>query len=239
MAKLFPFHATNPNAKIRLLTLPFVGGGANVFKSWGARLPPWIELAAFELPGRGTRFGETVPSSMSALVSHIDQALNELPPLPLAIFGHSMGGRIGFQLAKRRNIVHFFASGSKPPQIEVTDIRSTLPRSAFRARLRDMGGTPQEILADEEMMEMVEPLLRADFALFESKNDAAPIGASVTAFGGNRDTEVRLEDAARWRECTLGEFRLVEIDAEHFFINDEKHRSAVLEVVAEALVPYS
>ena len=84
-------------------------------------------------------------------------------------------------------------------------------------------------------MEMVEPILRADFTIVESKNDSSPIDTPLTAFLGKRDTEVLPETAMRWKEATTSTFRFVELDAAHFFITEDRHRTAVWDVIVESL----
>src|SRR5689334_23313668 len=112
----FSFPAPNPAATIRLFCLPYGGGGAHIFRDWAQALPAQVELCTVNLPGRGRRFTDP-------LLTRMDDLIDELAPVmpfadkPFAIFGHSMGALVAFELARRlrfdRDVVpaYLFVSG--------------------------------------------------------------------------------------------------------------------------------
>ncbi len=208
--------------------------------------PSSVDVCAFELRGRGTRLDETPLREMEAMLLDVEAALVGLPPLPLVIFGHSMGGRIGFQFALHlinarssslaaHRLIHFFGSASRPPHCALTKKRSHLPKAEFLAELREMGGTPEEVLANPEIMSLFEPMLRADFALAENVFEKAVLPVPVTSLWGHRDSAFAQAAARQWEECTSSAYRLVDLPGGHFFITDPWCRREVQNIVSETL----
>src|SRR2546423_8187156 len=69
-----------------------------------------------------------------------------------------------------------------------------IARSGLRSPVGEavrLNGTPREVLENEEMMLLLLPLLRADFAVCQTYRcvPGAPLGGSITAFGGLQDHE--------------------------------------------------
>ncbi len=165
----------NPQASLRLFCFPYVGGGALIFRTWPNSLPATAEVCPVELPGRGTRLKETPFTRLLPLVQALAQAL--LPHLdkPFAFFGHSMGALISFELTRQlRRLyglvpLHLFVSAHRAPQLPDPDPPiHTLPEAEFMEELRCLNGTPKEVLEQPELMELMLPILRADFALCET-----------------------------------------------------------------------
>lgn len=194
-----------------------------------------------QLPGREGRLREPpftrIEPLIAALADHLPFA-----DLPFAFFGHSMGALVAFELARelaRRGEPsprHLFVSGRRGPQVPSREEPlHDLPEPRFLVRLRELNGTPEEVLAHPELMEIILPLLRADFTLHETydyRPDASlPIG--VSALGGVADPEVNRDDLEAWRGETGGPFRLRMFPGDHFFVLSA--RRLVLEAVARDL----
>lgn len=218
----------NPHASLRLFCFPYAGGGALSFRGWPDRLPPTIEVCPIELPGRGMRLREAPFTRLSLLVEAIAQSL--LPHLdkPFAFFGHSMGALISFELARlllRANgcsLTHLFISGRRAPQIpEPKPPIHRLPETEFLEELRHLNGTPEAVLANEELMQLLLPTLRADFAVLETYTYRLepPLNYPITAFGGLQDPDVSCEMLGAWRDQTSTTFSLQMLPGDHFFLH--------------------
>jgi surfactin synthase thioesterase subunit len=236
LADVLPIRSAQADASVRLLCLPFSGGTAAAYREWAALLPRSIEVCAVELPGHGVRFKEQAVADMDVLVDQLLAALRPLFDRRVVMFGHSLGARIAFAMARReprvsRLIVSAAPAAHLPPRRQ----RSGLARDAFIQELARLGGTPQRILADPDMMDYFMPVLRADFSLLE--RCLAPAGAKVScpidALAAHDDTEVPLEHAAAWAELTGGAFRLIEMSGGHFYL--QSRRDAVLAHVLNLL----
>ncbi len=239
-----PFRVVRPAPRLRLLCLPFAGGGALAYRSWSASLPEAIEVCPVELPGRGARFREPHATSMRALVDDLVSGLAPLLDLPVAVFGHSMGARIALELARRReaNVVHLFASASPAPHVDrASRDWSTMSDADLLAELRAWGGTPPEALQHRELMELALPILRSDLALVETYDGSAEptLDCGVTALAGARDRDIPVGDVRAWADCTGGSFELVEVDGGHFFLSEPVGQETIFSVVARSLLPWT
>ncbi|MBC6477559.1 MAG: thioesterase [Hormoscilla sp. GM7CHS1pb] len=228
----------NPKAQLRLFCFPYAGGSAGVFRSWPDSLPPTVEVCAVELPGRGTRIKDAPFTRMEPLVEAIALAL--LPELdkPFAFFGHSMGALVSFELARLlrrsqagarergdRQLSHLSISGRSAPQIPDPEPPiHALPEAEFVEKLRCYNGTPSEVLANPELMQLFLPILRADFELIETyvyKNEPA-FDFPITAFGGLSDFKASREDLSAWDRHTTAAFDLRMLPGDHFFLHSNE-----------------
>lgn len=216
-----------PGAPLRLFCLPHAGGGASSFRPWADVLPAEVEVCPVQLPGREARMGEPAIDRMEPLVEALSEALRPFDDEPFALFGHSNGALIAFELARRlrregrHGPVHLFASGRRAPH--VPNPRRTvahLPDDEFLAEMRELGGTPEEVLAHPELMRILLPLLRADVRLNETYAFAAdaPLACPITAYGGLGDPKAPREDVEAWREHTAADFTLRFFPGDHFFV---------------------
>jgi medium-chain acyl-[acyl-carrier-protein] hydrolase len=136
---------SSPAPKVRLFCFTSAGGGVQRFTRWAASLPRYLELCPFELPGRGKRLREAGPRRMRELISAIAAAITSSLDRPFAIFGHSLGALIDFELTRylKANVhkqpVQFFVSGSRAPHLLRTETPGyTVPDEDFSAGSRGL-----------------------------------------------------------------------------------------------------
>jgi medium-chain acyl-[acyl-carrier-protein] hydrolase len=230
---------------VRLFCFPYAGGGAGIYRGWGGILPRQVEVCAAQLPGRGTRMSEPAVTDLGALVGALADALENKLDRPIALFGHSMGALICFELARHLRErggpqpVCLFVSGRRAPQLPSTQrVIHDLPEPEFIEELRRLQGTPPEVLEHPELMQLLSPLLRADFSLSETYAHAPgpPLDCPISAFGGLQDEEVGREELEGWKEQTTGRFKLRMMPGNHFFLNDGQQ--PLLRSIAEDLSPF-
>jgi medium-chain acyl-[acyl-carrier-protein] hydrolase len=224
----FTFPRPRPAARLRLFCFPYAGGSAAIYRQWAARLPPSVEVCLARLPGRETRLREPPFTDLMRMVSAVAPAVAPHLDMPFAFFGHSMGAMISFELARllrreRRQLpAALFVSGRPAPQLPVTEKRSyDLPDAEFKEKLLSLNGTPREVLEHPELMELMMPLLRADFSVVETYEyvPEPPLECPVIAFGGTEDASISREQVEGWRAQTGSLFRLWMIPGDHFFLN--------------------
>ena len=234
----------NPAAAMRFFCLPYAGGGASVFRNWPAGLPDTIEFCPILLPGRESRFRDRPFTRMTPLIDELGRALIPWLDRPFALFGHSMGALIAFELARRirrtaaLSPVCLVVSGCRPPRATFLDPGVyALPDREFLDRLsRRYRAIPDAVRANAELLELVLPTLRADFELLAeyayAEEDA--LTCPILAVGGDKDDTVSVEDVKGWAEYTRGPFTCRIVAGDHFFLKTAE--SELLAMLA-GLVP--
>ena len=222
---------------LRLFCLPYAGGSAaGVYRDWRRALPAGIDVVPVELPGRGTRLGELPYTRVESLLTDVLRAVLPRLDLPFALFGHSLGAILAFEAARRLEHAHdarperLLVSGYEAPDLDRAPERDhLLPDEQFRERIRRLGGTPPEVLADTGLMDLLLPVLRADLAAAAGYafRPGAPLSCPVTVFGGLDDPEARPSRLEGWRRQTTGPCAIRLLPGDHFFLHS----------AADALLP--
>ena len=216
------------DAALRLFCLPYAGGSASVFRTWAAAFAPSIAVCPVQWPGRGTRWREPPVDDLAALVAATASGLDGYVDIPFAVFGHSLGALVGFELTRywrQRGAalpVALFVSGCNAAHCPSTSPPiATLPDTELFERLRALGGITPEVLDQPELIAFYLPVVRADLAAAETYGYRAepPLSCPITAFAGTRDPEADRDSVRSWHEHTRGLFTLCELPGDHFFIH--------------------
>lgn len=224
-----------PHATGRVVCVPYAGGGASVYRAWHGVCGPTVEVCPVELPGRGTRFGERPYRRLAPLVHDLADAMEPLLDLPYVLYGHSMGGLVVFELARllqrrRWPAPRHVVVGASPDPCRAREERwHDATDEGLRARLRQLGGTPAELLDDDDLMTLVMPVIRADFEVVETYAYAPDptLVAPLTVLGGLRDRMVPPAHLDGWR-AHARQVRLELLPEAHFFVDDLAPRVASL-----------
>lgn len=211
---------------VRLFCLPYAGGSARIFGEWNRLLPDWIDVVPVELPGRGFRFDEPVRDELDELVDDVRRAVAPKLDRPFAVFGHSLGAMLGFELVRElaregERPVHFYPSGAGAPHLPTRNPAPQFSPEAMRAHLAGLGGTPRELTDNDELMDLMMPVLRADFAIADTYRCAAEVtlDCPTTAFCGVDDGEAPPTDVVAWRRHVRAAFAVRFLPGDHFFVN--------------------
>ncbi|QHP66043.1 thioesterase (plasmid) [Bradyrhizobium sp. LCT2] len=231
-------------AKLRLFCFPHAGGAPAAYLAWSPYLPSTVELLILQLPGRGSRIWEAPFTSMHQLAEAVGSAI--LPLLgdsPYVLFGHSMGALSAFEVARwlrrggLRIPAHILVSGHQAPQCKpVRDTTLHLQSdSDLIADVRRLNGTPEEILENSALLEIMLPTLRADYQVTKSYQCTAeqPLTCPISVLGGLYDPETSREGLEAWANQTTGSCRLHMFPGDHFFVL--KQATYVLPVIARML----
>ncbi|MBO9830333.1 thioesterase [Xanthomonas sp. A2111] len=222
----------------RLICLPYAGGSQHIFQAWATALTAHIDVICPVFPGRGSRLYEPAIPSIDGLVAWLRSELSVQLQGDFSIWGHSMGGLLGYELS--RSLVasrlaaprHLFVSGRLPPHCpRRRDQYHLADDQLLIERLRQLGGTPPEVLANNELMALLLPILRADIAACEDyvwMPDRVPLMVPITIMGGDADPEVSLVDLQGWHRCTGGKVRILSMQGGHFFLHENVEAIAKL-----------
>lgn len=231
----------NPAGAMRLFFFPFAGGNANAFLPWQALIGPRLELRVAQLPGRGARLFDPPLAELDELVARLTRAVAGLADRPFVFFGHSVGALLAFEVARqlrrtgRPMPVSLWVSGAEGPRTRMVKGRlHDLAEAELIEALREYNGTAAEMLDDRELMQLVLPGVRADFALSECYVYRAepPLDLPIHVLTGEDDPFVEPERAAGWSQESSQPVRRHVYPGDHFFLND--HQQSIATLLAEA-----
>jgi surfactin synthase thioesterase subunit len=228
------------DAPTRLVCLPHAGGAASFYFPMAKALAPALDVLVVQYPGRQDRLTEPVPTTIAEFADEVCKALTPLDDRPVALFGHSMGSAIAFELALRlhdqgRPPIHLFASGRRAPTRPRNDNVHKGTDDEIVARLRSMAGTNADLLADPQILAMILPAVRADYRAIETYRalPGTKVDCPVTVLTGDNDPQITVEEAEAWRECVTGPVDIRVYPGGHFFLVD--HASAITALIKERL----
>lgn len=225
---------------VTLFCLPFAGGGASAYNQWVVKMKGILNVCPIQLPGREERIMEEPYKDMGVMLDDLEQAVMSVVKGPYALWGHSMGGKIAYELEKRMErhgytANCFFVSGSRVPHIPEPNPIFHLSDLEFKEKLGRFEGTPKEILDNQELLDFFLPMLRADFTMDETYCSNAPIQlrCPVIAFGGESDREANPEEMRKWKMYTKDYFSCHIFPGGHFYIRE--HENDVLQALQKQL----
>lgn len=231
------------NCKARLICAPFAGAGVSMYRDWHHKIMN-VEIIAVHLPGREERMNATLCTNLALALDCIYPEFHNLTEKPYYLFGYSLGARFVYELAvyAQKNGLrppeHIFIGAARPPFMKRSKKIYYLPDKEFIEEIKDIGGTPDEVFEDNELLEFILPRLRADFSIV----DTAPINmgtcvlhSPITAMVGVNDENASPHDMAQWASLTKSDFDLIEFQGAHFFINDFKNK--IIDIVSKKMEP--
>lgn len=233
-----PFVAMRPDpgAKRLLLCIPQSGAGVAAFRKWPPGLRGAANVYGARLPGRERRLHEEPLTSIGAMADELAGAVADVVATAgaqaICLFGHCSGALVALEVAYRLSapeaaaarLEHLIVSGQGLPSANADGLDANSISSA-RSALSRLGGTPAEVLADDDLMELVRPALEADLAAaaaYRPNPGRAPLAVPVTAIGGASDALVQAGDLDQWQAVTTARFRLRTFDAGHFFLTERE-----------------
>ncbi|MFD7065173.1 thioesterase II family protein [Streptomyces sp. NPDC059906] len=224
-----------------LVCVPYAGGSVRSFWNWPDGLPG-VKVHLAQLPGRGRNAAQPLPESIEEVADGLATAVCALPEGEVAIFGHSLGALIAFELAVRmtdsgRPPARLFASGCVAPDIS-RPRRHHLPDEEFLVLLRGLGATPREFFEAPELLELYLPVLRCDFRLAETyrPDPRTAVGCPLDVLSGRLDDAVSTADLEGWHTRSTGPVARAAFPGDHFFLH--QCEPAVLRHVGAALASH-
>lgn len=218
---------------IQLFCLPHAGAGASTYRAWPAALAPDIDAIPVQFPGREGRHREPALRSAAELVAEMTPPLAARAEGTFALFGHSMGALLGYELAHELSALgkpptHLFVSGLGGPHLPPGPRLHGLPDDELVEAIAKLEGTSPEVLAQPELVRLLLPLFRADLEVWETYvAHRGRLAVPITAMGGSHDPSVRVDQLAAWEDLTSADFHLEVFEGGHFY-----HHAATAEVLA-------
>lgn len=227
--------------EVTAFCLPYAGGGASIYRRWIREAGAGLRVCPVQLPGREGRLREAPHRRMAELVTDLVAGLRPHLNEPYIIFGHSMGASIAFEWALHqqrhdpsRRPAHLVLSARRPPHVPPPGpLLHPLADEDLRVQLQCLRGTPEAVLSNRELMDLLMPLLRADFELIESHHRpaAAEVDVPCTVLGGLTD-EIPMQTLQDWALHLRRPPQIRLFPGDHFFLHEQ--RQAVLKLLGDA-----
>lgn len=223
-----------PQGECTLICVPYAGGAATVFDSWQPRTTV-LDIVAVQLPGRANRIAETPLTDLFDVVDQLERELSTLRQ-EYALFGHSMGGLVVFELARRirdrglRPPREIFVSGYPAPDGPMLSPVYDLPRAELVRWMVDSGGLDASLAGDDELLDLVLPMLRADLGLVDTYRyrPAPPLPWPITVLVAADDPFCPPADVTGWHAHTTAGCQVTVLPGNHFFLHDQADRMVQL-----------
>jgi medium-chain acyl-[acyl-carrier-protein] hydrolase len=210
--------------------LPYAGGSAQAYRPW---IEPGrahgVELMPVELPGHGTRWQEEPFGAMDEIVRALCQEVIAHSRGPYALFGHSMGGMIAFEIAVAMAAGpggpgHLFLSAVQSPGAPAGTLLHRLSDDRLVEAIRELGGTPTDVSRNPAIMSFLLPVIRADMRIVETWRPVSGrlVSCPVSVFSAFSDTTVNPEAMSAWSEVTSAAFRQTILPGGHFYLHERR-----------------
>lgn len=225
---------------VRLACFPFAGGAASYYFPVSKALAPQVEVLSVQYPGRQDRLSEPCAQSVDELAEQVLPRLRPWAGPQLALFGHSLGASVAFEVARRLEAEGappraLFVSARTAPTRNLDEGVHRLADEEFLQVVQQLGGLPAEVLANREVLRMVLPVLRADYRAAETYayRPGTDVSCPLHALLGTEDPKVAEDEMLDWRLRTSGEFRLHRFSGGHFYLGE--HLPEILRLVTGEL----
>ncbi|MFD7257533.1 thioesterase II family protein [Streptomyces sp. NPDC059874] len=223
-------YPTAETPRLRLLCLPHAGGSAGFFHSWGHAFGDDVEVLAVRYPGRQERIAEEPFAELEELAAAISGELDPYLDVPLAVFGHSMGATVGYEITLRLAERHGTApallmlSGRKAPHLLTPRAAAFGSDADLVEEVKRLGGTDAALLDDADLRELVLPAIRADFTAVAryAPRPGVPLPCPVVGYVGDSDPGVAAHEVAAWADLAPRGFALRVLPGGHFYLVDRK-----------------
>ncbi|HTI08723.1 MAG TPA: thioesterase domain-containing protein [Puia sp.] len=233
--------------KIHLYCLPFAGGSKYSYREYETMAPAFLQIICLEYPGRGQRIKDPFIADLHAIVDDLYQQIKPtLDKNEYGIYGHSMGGIIGYLLTRKiidkghRPPLHLFVTGACAPSAPGRGKKKyhLLNKPQFLEEVKKLKGLPDEILDNEDTLDFFEPILRADFRASETylHHPREPLEIPFTVITGTEE-DIETEDILLWQRETNLPVDFKKMPGEHFFIF--RHVKTIIHIISVKLFSYS
>jgi len=238
----FTHYGYSPQGKMRVFAFPYSGAGVSAYHQWAEAFQQQkIDFIGVQAPGRENRLQEAPMQDLSLMVKHLVLTIKPLTDKPFVFFGHSLGALVAFELARALRKyklplpAHLFVSAFRSPELPNTNkALHQLDDEAFIAGIREYDNTPEDVLSNKALMQMLLPMIRADFRMNETYQyqEASPLPIPITVFKGDNDHFSKKEQMSNWQQHTIADFNEITYQGGHFFLNE--HKAAMSKEIVNA-----
>ncbi|MDJ1182481.1 type I polyketide synthase [Roseofilum casamattae] len=241
-ASWFAYHQTRQEAQTRLFCFHPWGSSASLFQQWSSQLSSQIEILPIQLPGRQQRIDETPIINFSELIETLGEVIHPYSDKPLALFGHSMGAIVAFEVARvlqnkyNTQPVHLFVSGAKPPsEIAWLDQLLSLSEDEKLQYLLDISDIPETIMSDRALLDEFMTIFNSDLKLVESYTYTPEVTLTcpISSISGIDDPILTSNELSQWSNYSTGSFATNRFPGKHMYF--DRSQSLLLKTIDDVL----
>ncbi len=224
--------------KPQLFLIPFAGGNCYSFNFLLPHLEKY-EVIPLELPGRGRRIKEQLLNEFDQAAEDIYRQIINLQTSPVfLIYGHSLGTGLSLRVTNmlekiKKQPAGLILTGNPGPGVNKKKQLYLLEQAAFIEEIKKLGGLPEELTRNNDFINFIEPVFRADFELAERNelDNEKPVNVPIYAIMG--DLEKTACHITNWKRFTTADFQSEILSGDHFFIN--KHPDRISFILQQCL----
>lgn len=227
MTSATPLSATLPSDVETLFIFPHAGGSAAAYKPFARAFSTDARRIAVQYPGRAG--GHDVPDldSISALADDIYPMLRRtITTARVAFFGHSMGGLIAFDIARRLEedgnpIAALFVSASPAPGHGGYEQLHQGSDDELLEMVATMTGTDSRFVGGQFGATVLKTLRNYGAITSYRCAPGTTLSCPIYAYAAAEDAAVSHDSIGAWSEFTTGDFALRTVAGDHFYITTD------------------
>ncbi|CAM4432208.1 alpha/beta fold hydrolase [Nocardia ninae] len=236
------FQAPSSDSLPPLLIFPHAGTGASAYRVMAKRLSAHFDVVIFQYPGRQDRAREAALATLPEIAAGAFEAFRASAHnrgLPITVFGHSMGGIVGFEFVRLAEAAGMNVRLLVPSATAAPAKVAELPDhpdddEALLDHAAVLNGTGGEVLASREIMKLALPVMKADYRAFDAYSCAADvrIDAPIQVLGGDEDPFITPRYLYAWSAHSRTDVQVTVFTGGHFYLNE--HIDGIAELLVSA-----
>lgn len=241
-SKWVDYYTEKKETAYRIFCLPFAGGAASKYSLWKKYMPNDIEIVPIQIPGRESRIKEPLEKDLVCLGDKIAEVIRDFESdgKPFAIFGHSMGGILGFEVTKKLEEQECFPQICFISSIDCISLKNTpsidaLDDQQMLAFISQYGAAEDltELQKYPKFFQIFMRIIRGDFIMLQNYtiNKKIKISTPIYAFYSDEDTVVNKKSMTEWKKMTKNSFGCRCFSGNHFYLFD-KSKIVIDEIIS-------
>lgn len=226
-----------------IYSFPYAAGSSYIFNDFKSLIKDYHQVISIDYPGHGKRFCEELLCSIEEIAADAIRHISF--EKEYALLGYSMGTMVVLELLRTivdRRLplpVNVYLCALEPPIGDDGQISGEgASKDEVLKALRQLNGTPEEFFDNEELIDLILPIVRKDFlAASKYKLNKYNVDSSISFYVIYSNDE-NTKNITCWKNYLGERVCFSHIDGTHFFIHNENGLKALIEVVVKSAMEY-